>query len=79
MRLLIILMNLLILIFGAPVWTLFGVAFAWCDLTVGLFGLGMLVTFALLIRAEAAQLRLEDDLRRSGRRDADDDGGSRAA
>jgi hypothetical protein len=72
-------MNVLILIFGAPVWMLWGVAFAWCDITVGLFGLGMLVTFALLIRADAAQLRLEDDLERYRRRDVDDEGESRAA
>ena len=61
MRALLILMNLLILIFGAPVWTLLGVSFAWCDITVGLFGLGFLVAFAYLIYAEAGHLRREDD------------------
>jgi len=65
MRALLILMNMLILVFGAPAWTVLGVSFAWCDVTVGLFGLGMLVTFVLLIRTEARQLRLEDDLARS--------------
>jgi phosphatidylglycerophosphate synthase len=73
MRALIILMNMLILTFGAPVWTLFGVSFAWCDLTVGLFGLGMLVAFCFLLRADSAQLRLEDDLARSSVDDADYD------
>lgn len=61
MRALLILMNILILIFGAPVWTLFGVSFAWCDITVGLFGFGFLVAFAYLIYAEAGNLRREDD------------------
>lgn len=79
MRALIILMNVLILIFGAPVWTLFGVSFAWCDITVGLFGLGMLVTFVLLIRTEAPQLRLEDDLARATGRHADESDDVRAA
>ncbi len=73
MRALIILMNMLILTFGAPVWTLFGVSFAWCDLTLGLFGLGMLVAFCFLLRADSAQLRLEDDLARSSVDDADYD------
>ena len=79
MRALIILMNVLILMFGAPVWTLFGVSFAWCDITVGLFGLGMLATFVLLIRAEALQLRLEDDLAREADRAAGDGDEAKAA
>ena len=61
MRVLIILMNMLILTFGAPVWTLFGVSFAWCDITVGLFGLGMLCAFACLTWRDAGRLRREDD------------------
>ena len=69
MRMLIILMNILILNFGAPVWILFGVSFAWCDITVGLFGLGMLCAFAYLILIEAPHLRREDDLARFGARE----------
>ena len=61
MRVLIILMNMLILTFGAPVWTLFGVSFAWCDITVGLFALGMLCAFACLTWRDAGRLRREDD------------------
>jgi len=60
MRVLIILMNMLILIFGAPVWTLFGLPFAWCDITVGLFGLGMLGAFICLLWRDARVLRRED-------------------
>jgi phosphatidylglycerophosphate synthase len=74
MRALLILMNVLILVVGAPVWTLFGVSFAWCDLTVGLFGLGFLVTFAYLIYADAGELRREDDQARLDDRIANDAG-----
>ena len=65
MRLLIILMNMLILIFGAPVWTLFGFSFAWCDITVGLFGLGMSCAFVCLLWRDARVLRREDHQARS--------------
>lgn len=61
MRALIILMNMLILVFGAPVWTLFGISFAWCDITIGLFGFGMLSAFAFLVWFDASQLRREDN------------------
>ena len=74
MRALLILMNVMILVFGAPVWTLFGVSFAWCDITVGLFGLGFLVTFAYLIYADAGELRREDDQVRLDGRIANDAG-----
>lgn len=71
MRMLIILMNVLILNFGAPEWILFGFSFAWCDITVGLFGLGMLCAFAYLILVEASHLRREDELAGSGSRETD--------
>ena len=61
MRLLLVLMNGLLLFFGAPVWSIRGFSFAWCDVTVTLFGLGFLVTFASLIWVDAADLRREDD------------------
>jgi len=67
MRALIIFSNMLILIFGAPVWTLFGVSFAWCDVTLGLFGSGMLCAFGYLIWRDAGPLRREDDQARLDR------------
>jgi phosphatidylglycerophosphate synthase len=71
MRVLIILMNMLILIFCAPVWTLFGLPFAWCDITVGLFGLGMLGAFICLLWRDALVLRREDH--QAGARDPQDE------
>ncbi len=60
-RALLILMNLLILGFGAPVWQVAGVRFTWCDVTVGLFGLGFLIAFLYLVAVNARRLRDEDD------------------
>ena len=78
MRLLLVLMNCMILLFGAPLWTLWGLTFAWCDVTVGLFGIGFLGVFAYLIMSEGARLRIEDDLARV-ERDVDALDDSRAA
>lgn len=72
MRALIILSNILVLIFGAPVWTLFGISFSWCDITLSLFGLGMFCVFGYLIWRDAGPLRREDDQARLDRKiDAD--------
>ncbi len=60
-RALLILMNLLILGFGAPVWEVAGVEFTWCDVTVGLFALGFLIGFLYLVVVNARRLRDEDE------------------
>ena len=78
MRLLLVLMNSMILFFGAPRWNLWGLTFAWCDVTVGLFGIGFLVVFAFLIMSDGARLRMEDDLSR-GQRELDAKDDSKAA
>ncbi|MFN3890917.1 MAG: CDP-alcohol phosphatidyltransferase family protein [Beijerinckiaceae bacterium] len=59
-RALLVLMNLLILLFGAPLWTVRGFEFAWCDLSVGAFAVGFLLAFLYLVTLEAARLREED-------------------
>ena len=66
-RVLLVLLNGLILGFGAPVWSLYGLSFSWCDLAVGLFGLGCLGSFAWLIAVEAPLLRRADDRARDER------------
>ena len=60
-RALLILMNLLILAFGAPVWTIAGVTFTWCDVAVGLLALGFLMAFLYLVIISAKRLRDEDE------------------
>ncbi|MDP2358065.1 MAG: CDP-alcohol phosphatidyltransferase family protein [Beijerinckiaceae bacterium] len=60
-RALLILMNLLILAFGAPVWTIAGVSLTWCDVTVGLFALGFLLAFLYLVIVNAKRMRDEDE------------------
>ena len=60
-RALLILMNLLILAFGAPVWTIAGVTFTWCDVAVGLLALGFLCAFLYLVAINAKRLRDEDE------------------
>lgn len=59
-RALLVLMNVLILAFGAPVWTVAGVSFAWCDVTVGLFAIGFVLAFLYLVAVNAMRLRKED-------------------
>ncbi len=71
MRALLILMNMLILFFGAPKWTVFGITFAWCDITLGLFGVGFVVVFCLLLYSDAKRLRAEDDAVREARQMAE--------
>ena len=66
LRVLIVLMNTMILAFGAPKWTLFGVSFAWCDVTTGLFGLGFVIAFLGLVRSTSLRLRSEDDSQQPG-------------
>lgn len=72
-RVLLILMNFLILIFGAPIWILYGLSFSWCDIAIGFYGLCCFCTFAWLIAVEAPVLRREDDRTRLGRADRRDD------
>lgn len=63
-RALLIIMNTIILVLGAPTWTAFGVEFAWCDLTMGAFGAGFIIAFVYLVQKDARRLRLEDDAAR---------------
>lgn len=69
-RVLLIIMNTLIFAFGAPVWTIAGVAFTWCDITVSLFGAGFMAAFLYLIFSFAPTLRDADDADRAARRAA---------
>ena len=66
-RVMLLVMNALILIFGAPMWSLQEVSFSWCDLAVGVFGLGCFGSFAGLIAVEAPLMREEDDRARRER------------
>ena len=66
-RALIILTNVLILMFGAPQWIAFGVSFAWCDITVGLFGVGFFFVFFYLLYTDAKRLRADDDAARKNK------------
>lgn len=67
-RLLIILMNVLIAVFGAPQWELAGVTFSWADVVASAFGIGMAATFVLLLVLHAPRLRAVDDSERARRR-----------
>lgn len=64
MRLLIILMNTMIWLFGAPAFVLAGVALTWCDITVLLMATGFLVTFLCLLASYAGELAREEGARR---------------
>ena len=66
-RVLLVLMNLLILILGAPTWDMYGLSFSWCDVAVGFFGVFCLGAFGWLIGVEAPLLRREDDRARDER------------
>lgn len=64
-RTLLILMNVLITVFGAPKWTVWRISFDWCDITVGLFGFGFLIAFLYLLARDLPRLRAEDDAART--------------
>lgn len=57
LRVLLILMNTFIAIFGTQTWNIHGVAFTWCDLTIGLFAGGFVVAFLYLVIIDARRLR----------------------
>lgn len=59
-RLLIILMNMMIVVFGAPKFLLAGLAVTWCDITVFLLAAGFFITFTGLLASYAAQLAREE-------------------
>lgn len=56
-RLLIIMMNTMIFIFGAPPFVVYGVAMTWCDVTVILLAAGYFITFVWQVAAYARMLR----------------------
>jgi archaetidylinositol phosphate synthase len=66
-RLLIIAMNVLIATFGAPQWEAAGMTFTWADTVVCAFGIGMALTFLLLLVRHAPRLRAADDAERAHR------------
>lgn len=59
-RLLIILMNTMIFLFGAPQFVVQGIALTWCDVTVLLMAAGYFVTFVCLLASYARQLDREE-------------------
>ena len=64
LRLMVVLMNTLVIAFGAPTWTFLGVVFTWCDLAVSIFSAGFVGTFIYLTLSFANKLREEDDAAR---------------
>jgi archaetidylinositol phosphate synthase len=64
-RLLILVMNALIAVFGAPKWEIAGLTFTWADAVVSVFGIGMATTFVLLLVRHAPRLRAADDAERA--------------
>jgi hypothetical protein len=64
-RLLIILMNALIAMFGAPQWQVSDFTFTWADIAVFAFGVGMVISFVVLTIRGAVRLRVVDDADRS--------------
>lgn len=59
-RLLIIMMNTMIVFFGAPEFMVAGIALTWCDVTVLLMAAGYFVTFICLLASYARQLAREE-------------------
>jgi phosphatidylglycerophosphate synthase len=59
-RAILIVLNLLIVALGAPVWIVGEIAFTWVDVAVGLFGLALVAAFVWLVAAGAARLRREE-------------------
>lgn len=60
MRLLIILMNTTILLFGAPEFALAGVVLTWCDVTIVLMTIGFFTLFVCLLASFASELAREE-------------------
>jgi archaetidylinositol phosphate synthase len=60
MRLLIILMNTMILIFGAPAFELAGLVLTWCDITILLMAASLFGLFVYLFASYASQLAREE-------------------
>lgn len=60
MRLAILLMNFLILGFGAPVFSVFGLAVTWCDVLVVVAAAAIMVIFALEVYKEARVQLIRD-------------------
>jgi archaetidylinositol phosphate synthase len=71
MRVMMILMNTTIILFGAPEFSVFGALLTWCDITVSLFSIGFMVAFLYLIFTYAPTLREEDDRAREARKAAE--------
>lgn len=59
-RLMIIAMNILILIFGAPRFEWMGIDMTWCDIAVGAMALIFFIIFACLVASYAEVLRNEE-------------------
>lgn len=70
MRVLIITMNTLIYFFGAPEFTVAGIVLTWCDITVSLWSIGVMIAFLYLIFSFAPTLRDADDADRAARQAA---------
>ncbi|KAF0227750.1 MAG: CDP-alcohol [Beijerinckiaceae bacterium] len=70
MRVLIISMNTLIYFFGAPEFMLAGIMLTWCDITVSLWSIGVMIAFLYLIFSFAPTLRDADDADRAARQAA---------
>jgi len=59
-RVILIALNVLIIVLGAPVWSVGEIAFTWVDVAVGLFGLALMAVFVWLVALGAARLRREE-------------------
>ncbi len=67
MRVLIMMMNTNIFLFGAAPWTVFGVSMTWCDISIALVSVMSMTTFIYLISTFAPVLREKDDAERAAR------------
>lgn len=61
-RLLIVLMNTTILLFGAPELAIAGITFTWCDVTLILMAAGYFMTFICLVAGYARRLAREESV-----------------
>ncbi len=62
-RVLIILVNVLVFLVGAPAWVVWGIAFTWCDLVFAAGAVLMLSFFIISFVSEMRRLNLEDPRR----------------
>ncbi len=60
MRIGIVLMNIGILIFGAPGWSIIGLRLTWCDILMILTGAGLLALYGAQMRRHLARFARED-------------------